>query len=360
MSYERPLINLPKSTSYKPESRLGLIIGIIILVVVIIVLIIVLIVLLLRKTTTTTVLAKCRNDADCNVGQTCSPAGKCLVCAHPEQAPTALTISSNPITGSATLNWASVSNASSYKIYRKLGDSSVSPSNHDSSDTTSTTSFSYNGLTLGTTYFVVTAVNSCGEGPASSPSVFSASCGSIPAAMPAPIVTRTLNDCAGATSSDVVQVAFTNQSISSGVYVIQGNGQKGNVSNYLYLVPGNSFIPAANIHLTCGTTTTSHNVAYINSVSNATILNDSPIAPIGSSYTLQWIPLAGVEEYVVFLVGVSATGVTHYYGTFAGAGSKSANLVTNSGDTLVFASVLGFRVCDKSSVSPSTTFVTGA
>jgi hypothetical protein len=178
--------------------------------------------------------------------------------------------------------------------------------------------------------------------------------------MPAPVVAETLNDCAGTTTSDVVQVSFTNENISSGVYVIQGTGQKGTVSPYLYLVQGNSFAPATNIHLTCGAVSTTHTVLQITNAENAVITTAAPTAPIGSTFTLNWIPLAGVEQYVVFLVSVSPLGVPHYYGGFYGSTATSATLATDSGDTGIMALVLGFRLCDKSIVSPSTTYVTHA
>lgn len=72
--------------------------------------------------------------------------------------------------GQVTLNWGAVTGATSYNIYWATS-SGVNKSNGNKLSS-NTKSYSHSGLTNGTTYYyVVTAVNSFGEGPESSPVV---------------------------------------------------------------------------------------------------------------------------------------------------------------------------------------------
>jgi len=65
--------------------------------------------------------------------------------------------------GQVTISWDAVAGATSYNIYMDTV-SGVSVSNYASMQSTTTTSYTWSGLTNGTTYyFVVTAVNSSGE-----------------------------------------------------------------------------------------------------------------------------------------------------------------------------------------------------
>jgi hypothetical protein len=356
MSFERQstLINPPSVVTYKPQSRIGLIVGIIILVVVVIMLLVLVIILLVRKPKTAQ--PECTTNANCTGGKLCSN-GSCVTCTSPPSRPSTVNSSYDPLTGEATITWSPVDRANSYNVYRKLEDPSVNVNNYSQREGTSGTSRLFTSLETGTHYFVVTAVNDCGESQPSSPVVLAPSCSSLAGTMAAPTVTQTLNDCAGPTTSDQVSISFANTSIPNGVYVVQGSGQAGVVDPYLYLVYGSSYGPTAPIYLKCGGVATNHYVSQITDVKNAPLtVSGPPVA--GTTFTMTWKPVAGSERYLVFLVGVNGAGVAHYYGSFAEAHETSLTLQTNSGDTLVFGLVLGYRICDQSTASPVTPYVT--
>lgn len=356
MDYSRrgPLIVPPQRAEGKPASRIGLIIGIVILAMVVIALLVAVIVLATRKTVAK---VQCSTNSDCNSGLLCSN-NVCVSCISPPGPPT---ISSVSVVGTAvTLTWSAVNGASAYNIYGKLEDPSVGYGNNDQKQTVTVLSANFTNLTSGTHYYVVTAVNSCGESQPSSPSAIVPVCSSTPTAPAAPTVVQSSNDCAGATSSDIINVSFPDLSIPNGVYVVQGTGQKGSIHNYFYLVQGNSWGPATGIHLGCGGVSTTHKVTRITNVQNAP-LTVSGSSLVGVNFNMTWNKVAGSEKYLVFLVGVnSTTGTPHFYGGYAAGTESSLLLDTNSGDTLVFGLVLGFRVCDQSPASALTTYITAA
>lgn len=351
------LLNPSVSHTPKPKSNKGLIVGIIVLSVVVVILIVVVIIiaLLKKKATTTTTGNSCATDSDCGNNLICSN-GKCAACSLPST-PSNVALTYDSLARTATLTWTAVSTATSYNIYSKLEDPSVSPSNYTTVDSVTTTTKTYTTLDYGTHYYVVTAVNTCGQSLPSSPVVFAPACQFLPAVMPAPTVTQTNNDCAGSSASDIVSVSFMDMSATNGVYVVRGTGQKGNISPYLYLVQGDAFGPASGIHLTCGGVSTTHTVTQITDVTNANIVAGAPVS--GNTYTVKWNPVAGAEEYVVMLVGVEiVTGLPHFYGGYAPANATSLTLDTNNNDTIVFEMVLGYRICNKSPTSAITTYVT--
>lgn len=347
-----PLVSLPQKSEGKPASRVGLTIGIVILAIVVMALIVAVIVLLLRKQK---VKPQCTVNSDCSGGKLCSN-NVCVTCIHPPDSPDVTNVS--VVTNDVTLTWTAVPGATSYKIYRKLEDPSVGAGNNHQVQTSSGTSVTFNDLAYGTHYFVVTAVNDCGESQPSVPSSLAPICPFIPATPVAPGVVQTTDDCAGTTNSDIVSVSFADLNILNGVYVVRGSGQKGTVNDYLYLVQGNSWGPATGIHLKCGAVATGHTVTQITDVQNAPLTVSGP-AFSGTTFTMTWTQVAGSEEYLVFLVGVdNVTGTPHFYGNYAPGSSNSLTLDTNSGDTLVFGLVLGFRVCNRSAPSPAANYVT--
>jgi autotransporter-associated beta strand protein len=123
-------------------------------------------------------------------------------------APTGLT--ATPGTTSATLGWTAVSGATSYQVKRATtagGPFTVIGS-------PATNSFSATGLTAGTTYyFVVSAVNTAGEGANSA----AASC-TIVAGLPLPWVTADIGSVGIAGSASAVGGTYTVNGSGTGVY----------------------------------------------------------------------------------------------------------------------------------------------
>lgn len=357
MSFDRgsTLIVPPSDSGREPRSRTGFVIAVIILIILVIALLIVVIVLAVRKQNTVSS-AECTTNQNCSSGKICTN-GSCVTYVAPVLTPNPVTIAYDSLTGAATVTWAPVTGITSYHVYRKLEDPSVSVNNYDSKQTIQGTSTTFTSLAEGTHYFVVTSVNSGGESQPSSPVILAPSCGVFPVTMPAPTVTETANNCSGVKASDQVSVAFTNMSIPNGVYVVQGTGQAGSISQYLYLVQGNAFGPATQINLTCGSTSTNHTVTQITQVSDMLITVNDAVTTTGA-FTMTWRPMAGAERYVVWLTGVNANGVSHYYGGFANANDTALTIQTNPGDTLVYGLVLGYRICNQSSTSPVAVYVT--
>ena len=89
--------------------------------------------------------------------------------AKPVSVPSSPTgVSASAGDGKITINWSSVSGATSYTIYIRTS-SGVSKTNYTDKKTSTTNSYTWTGLTNGTTYYyVVTAVNSYGESSESS------------------------------------------------------------------------------------------------------------------------------------------------------------------------------------------------
>lgn len=361
-SRQKPTIRL--SVQNEPElvpvpvRRTGFIVGIIILAIVVVILIVIVIILLLRKTSAATV--QCTTNADCTGGKLCSN-NVCVLCIGAPPTPKTVTITSNITAGSATVNWVASAGAISYNVYRKLADPSVGVNNYDQVVKTTNTNQTFTSLPSGTSYFVVTAVNSCGESPVSEPVVLASYCPLLPATMPPPVVTETNNDCAGSTQVETISVSFINMNIPNGVYVIQGTDQAGSVSSYLYIIQGSSFGPAIGISQKCGSISSTHTVTQISTVENATVTNTGGPFTAGSSFTVTWDRIAGAEQYLVFLVGTApVTAVPHYYGGYAPASANSLSLQTTPGDNLLFAMVLGFNTCNMSQTSAATTHVSPA
>lgn len=358
MSFSRgsTLINPPQpSPNAPPKSRTGLIIGIIILVIIVIALIVLVIIFFLRSRSTST--DECTTNANCTGGKLCSN-GKCVVCISPPAKPESVNIVYDSEVGSATVSWVASAGANYYNVYRKLEDPSVGVNNYTSKDEINGLSKSFTTLPEGTHYFVVTAVNDCGESPLSSPVVFAPSCGTIPSTMMAPVVTQDSNECGNTANADIVDISFTDESIDNGVYIVQGTGQVGDVPSYLYFVQGSAHGPALGVHLKCGGETTSHTVMQITEAYNAEITVDAPPTTVGTSFEMTWKPIAGMEMYAVFIVGVDDDGVPHFTGGFAGGNQTSLTVATNDGDTPVFGMVLGARLCSASKMSAATEYIT--
>lgn len=352
---QEPIVRLPNNSSPKPVTKIGYVIGIIILAIVVIILIIITIILLSQRKKT--IVPECKTDANCTGDKFCSN-NKCVFCVSSPPTPSPVSVNNDPLAGTATISWASSTGATSYNVYRKLGDSSVSKSNYTQKENTTSLNRTFTTLPVGTHYFVVTAVNQCGESDESFPVLVAPRCSSFPTIMIAPTVVQSLNDCGGLTNVETVDISFPDMSISDGVYVVEGTGQDGQVSAYTYLVQGSSWGPATGIPLKCGGVSSTHTVTQITDVENATITVSGPVIT-GTSFNVTWNPNPGAEEAVVFVVGIHpVTSVPHFYGGYASGTANSLTLQTNSGDNLVFGIVLTYKKCSKSAASLPAAYTT--
>lgn len=352
---QEPMIRLPSNSPPKPSSKIGYLVGIIILIIVVVTLIVVIIVLLARRSKM--IVPECKTNADCTGGKFCS-SNVCVFCIGPPPIPAQVAINNTPLSGTATISWSTSTGATSYNVYRKIGDPSVSKSNFHQKENTTSTTRTFTSLPTGTHYFVVTSVNQCGESDESIPVLLAPSCSSFPTTMVAPTVVQSLNDCGGLTNVETVDISFPDMSIPDGVYIVEGTGQDGSVSPYTYLVQGSSWGPATGIALKCGGVASTHTVTQIIDVENATITVTGPVIT-GTSFNMTWNPNAGAEEAIVFVVGIDpVTSVPHFYGGYASGTANSLVVNTNNGDNLVFGIVLTYKKCNKSIASAPTPYLT--
>lgn len=297
----------------------------------------------------------CVVDSECGAGFRCV-ANKCVAeptCFSEPNRPNNLTISYDQLGDSATLSWSPVVNADRFCLYRKLADPTVSKVNYDDKVVVTSTSHMFTGLLEGTHYFVVTAMNDCGESDESFPSVLAAICSSIPPATIAPVVTQDTNDCGGPSAAELVDISFPDISITDGVYIITGTGQAGAVDDYLTLIEGASHSDVEDIAMKCGGVESSHYVQYATEADLATLnFSGPPPALTGSMFKMEWLTIPGAEEYVAWFVCFDTlTGVFKHYGGFAPGSATSLDLNVESGLEPAFALVVGYKLCNKSEKS---------
>jgi hypothetical protein len=258
-----------------------------------------------------------------------------------------------------TISWSAVFGADFYNIYYKINDTNVSPTSYNNVSKTSSTSITYNNLdTSQSIYFIVTAVNNCGQGAPSKtvsivpPVVYMTP--SVPDPLPnPPTVTLVSNNCYYEKRSNTVDINFSYSNIPDGSYILQGTGQHSNIDNYLYVVPGYSSDPAHNVALKCGGIQSSHTVTTISKTIQATILDHSLE---NNTCTLTWKALEDVDQYVVFVASQDKYGNYHHTGTFTADTTASVEITAN--DSLIFGLVLGYNQSDLNGPSDPTIFIT--
>ena len=257
------------------------------------------------------------------------------------------------------LTWSSVPKATRYRVYRKKEDPSVSKLNFEERIEVINLNYNFVNLEDGTHYFVVTAVNECGESVISVPAVFSPSCESSPPAPAAPNVTLSANKCFIAVPREEVEIDFPwETSFPGGAYIVNGNGQHGTAKNYVALVDRDgSPNGLVDVVFECGSTETKNYLTYIRNVQNTTV-TVSDTENIGNSFLVKWAPIAGAEMYIVYAMGEDANGLKHHYGGYASGTDTSLTLATTAGDDIIEAKVRAFRICDLSELSEATDYTT--
>jgi len=280
------------------------------------------------------------------------------ICTCEPDAPTNVTVTFNMMLGTATITWSPVPEAKKYIVYRKFLDPTVGKNNYDEKIVTTATTVTFVNLTAGGAhYFVVSACNECGQSDESYPTVLAPICTALPAQPDPPVVVQQANLCSGPQPAEIVDVFFSNDLLTNGGYILQGNGQIGSVSNYFYLIEGSLFGPATNITPKCAGLPNSHPVTNIISWTMAN-LNIPPPPPLtGNTFQMKWFPVAGAEEYAVWFVAADV-GHVYFYGGFAPGTSNILNIATQAGLIPVFALVVGYKLCDKSPPSTIATHTT--
>jgi hypothetical protein len=304
--------------------------------------------------------AVCSSDSDCPSNQLCVN-GKCVVNPHPPcgllpTIPTGVTATSNELGKSAVISWTASSTATSYTVYAKLNDPGVGKNNYDSKVSTTATTTTFTNLPQGTTYFVVTSSNACGESDASSPAVLASSCNSLPPTPASPAISQDSNDCVGPAAAQFIEAHVTNAGLTNGGYILQGTGQIGAVGNYLVVLPQSSYGPISGITQACTGNKTSHTVIDVANWVEANITSVPPSIS-GTSYTMTWQPLVGADEYVAFIVGEGPTSF-YFFGGFAPGSATSLTIPTQPGLVPTYGVVLAYKLCDKSQPSAPTIWTT--
>jgi hypothetical protein len=267
--------------------------------------------------------------------------------------PQNVTVTYNLQAKTASIIWSPVSGATSYNVYRKIEDPSVSKTNYDSRINTIQLFENYIDLPNGTHYFVVTSKNSCGqESLASAPAQLAPICGNILVEPAQPSITEIFEDCGGALPYNTTEIDFAWGAFPSGSYVAQGIGQQGNVTNYFASIDRNiGPTGLIEVDMSCSINNV-HTLTHIAVTDVATV--STPLQnDIGTSLQVSWIPIAGAEQYIVHVLAENASGIRHNYGSFASGNATSISLPTNSGDDVLDIQVRSFRLCDK---SPSTVY----
>jgi fibronectin type 3 domain-containing protein len=249
-------------------------------------------------------------------------------------------------TGQVTLTWTSVSNATSYNVYYATTSGVTTTSS--TKITSVSTPYTQTGLTAGTTYFyIVTAVNSSGESPASNQASASTTATppvpTVPAAPTGVIAT-------GGTNQATISWSPVNTATSYNVYYATTSGvTKTNGTKIT-----NATSPAVQTGLAAGTAYY-YIVTAVNSVGESAASNQvaattlaavptptAPAAPAGvtavggaNQATITWPTVSGAASYNVYWS--TTTGVTKTNGTkVAGASSPYVKTGLSAGTTYYF------------------------
>ena len=307
--------------------------------------------------------AECVANADCATGQVCSnkhcvtptpvpvapnpnpQPGNCVV----PCAPLNVEVVYDRIARTASVTWSSSPGATSYLVYRKLNDPAVSPTNYDDVRTSLDSTEPYANLPVGTSYFTVVAVNACGK---SLPSVadFAPSCSVLPLTPSAPMITSDVDNCLAPQASEAVLITVDEATGPRPIDIIEGNGQ---VQIDSYYVAFKAPLSPMTANLACTGLPVAFTVTHVSDAEEAVLLEPTGSITLGSSLTVKWQPIYGAEEYAVSIVAVDANGVDIFIGQYADSHINSVDLQVPNGSLLVFATVHGYRMCNKSNTSPT-------
>lgn len=344
----KEMSNAGRSRKIEEESRplpgfvIMLIVGIILLV---------LIVFLIAwlTTRTTPVKVECTHDSHCGTGKICKDT-KCVaapICTAPPAKPSNVQAVYDRDAHTATLTWVGAVGSTGYKVYRKLDDPSASKNNYDEVKAVGspTTSANFVALPVGSNYFVVTSVNTCGESDESVPVVIVPSCSTVPAQPPAPALVLDADECMGPGFVEYVDINHVGATGDRPFNLFTGNGQA-EVSDYFWFSESPS--PDPTVALQCTGTPVAYNLTHISNAEYAVLV--TPTGPMIATESLQivWEPVLNAEEYAVSLVYINANSVGIFIGTTVSGPATSVTLDTPAGNQLVFAQVIGYKLCNKS------------
>lgn len=302
----------------------------------------------------------CEHNSECATGQVCTNA-KCVnvpACTTTPPVPQNVTIAYDSTLHTATLTWTSSTGATGYKVYQKLEDPSVGKSNYDEVSSTSATTITFTGLAVGTHYFVVTALNTCGESEESSPVVFSPACSSIPTQPPQPTVVSTADNCSTPQADEMVDIEIADATGPAPFNLVQsdvgcqssdgsGGVQKGGLPYFIFdSAPSGGSFPA---WLQCSGAPVAFTETFIADAQYANLISPTgPIASLGSTLNVSWQAVLGAEEYAVMLISTDPSGTVYFVGDTVEYPATSTTINTPIGTQLVFAQVIGYKICDKS------------
>ena len=340
----------PKGGS-KPSSN-GMASLIALIVVGVLVMIVLIIVIWLSTRGATKTKLQCIHNSDCASGSECKNA-QCVpivvppvpVCTSAPSAPPNVLITFDRVAKTASVTWGAVTGATGYKIYRKLNDPSVSKLSSDEAIATTSTSHAYSSLADGTHYFVVTAINTCGESDESAPVVFAAACDAIPTTPAAPLILTNTNHCSDPMVCETVSIMVDDATGTSPYNILTGTGQMG-VDSYFSVLSSPSSPFEAN--LKCIASPVAYTSIAIADGQQAQLISPTGPMVLAATLDVSWEPAINAEEYAVLLVSVDANGVVMFTGGTVGAPHTHLVVTTPSGSNLIFAQVIAYRLCDKS------------
>lgn len=291
----------------------------------------------------------CTSDVNCPAGKVCS-GGQCVTppCALP-MTPVNVEVNYNRTAKSAIVTWNSVIGATSYKVLRKLNSGDILPSNADETRISLDSSETFSNLATGTHYFSVISVNACGQSVQSLPAQFAPSCDVLPATPSAPMIVTDVDNCSGMNSVESVLITVDEATGVRPLDIIEGTGQV-NISDFFVAFEAPLSPMAAN--LTCTGSPVGFTVTHVSDAEEATLIEPTSSETLGTSRLVRWLPIPNVEEYTVSLVAVDSNGVDIMVGGTTKAPNTSLVITTPPDCLLTFARVYGYKICNKSNVSP--------
>tara|TARA_R110001632_G_scaffold50169_2_gene125280 strand:- start:294 stop:1379 length:1086 start_codon:yes stop_codon:yes gene_type:complete len=293
---------------------------------------------------------ECTEDSHCEEGRVCQNT-KCvipLVCESAPPTPQGVEVVFDALANTANLTWNASEGAVTYKIYRLTGSAGVSKNNYDETITTTALMYQFSGLAQGSHYFAVTSVNECGESDEGISDTYAPSCTVVPATPSAPLLLTNTDNCGNPEQYEEVDIQVTESTGTDPLNIVRGTGQK-KIDAFFSAqeAPSGDF----SAHLTCTASPVEYTMIHVSDAEAATLISPTGPTTLGSSIVVEWSPLLGAEEYVVVCISVDGDGIITQTGGMVAAPASSLEVVTDDGADLVFASVHGYKYCDKSAES---------